>query len=109
MTSLVLTYIHSIHGDIDPKKLQQQENIVQAMIYDPTEAPDCVYQAINDLMTMGAAGHAPYTPSQAVNMAYIILSRTGKFGNSLREWICKPQQDITWVNFKAHLLQLTRN
>ena len=99
---ILSTHLYPLYGDIDPEKLQQQESTVRSMVYDPTEAPDVVYQAIDNLMTMGSAGHAPYTSSQAVNMAYIILSKTGKFETSLREWIRKPQVDKTWVNFKAH-------
>ena len=75
------------------------------MVYDPIEALDCVYSAVDDLMlAMGAAGHAPYTSSQAVDMAYLILSKTGKFENSLREWICKPQNKKTRTYFKLHFM-----
>lgn len=99
---ILSTHLYPLYGDIDPEKLQLQESTVRAMVYDPVEAPECVYKAIDDLMAMGAAGHSPYSPTQAVNMAYIILSKTGKFETSLREWIRKPQVDKTWVNFKVH-------
>ena len=75
-----------MYGDINPDKLQTQESAVQAMVYDPINAPDCVYMAVDNLMKVEEAGHAPYTLSQAVNMAYIVvLSKTRKFENLLRE------------------------
>ena len=99
---IIMDHLYAIYGDIDPQKLQEEEEKVKQLVYDVSLPPDTVYMAIEDLMDMGEASNAPFTQRQAVNMAYNIISRTGRFTENIREWLRRPIIQQTWINFKRH-------
>ena len=45
-----------------------------------------------------------YTQLQAINIAYVIIHRTGKFGLAICEWNSMPAIKKTWVRFKHFFL-----
>lgn len=58
---------------------------------------------IEDHTDLSEAAGALLTQNQAINMAYIILDKTGKFKDCIKEWNRKPVVDKTWHNFKEHI------
>ena len=98
-------HLYPKYGRINPKKLYEQQQRVQEMHYDVLSPPDVVFQAVEDLCDYAEAANCPFNQKQAVNIAYIIFNRTGRFKDGVREWIRRPVQQKTWVNFKLHFLQ----
>ena len=95
-------HLYAKYGKINPKKLYEQQQRVQEMHYDAISPPDVVFQAVEDLCDYAEAALCPFNQKQAVNIAYIIFNRTGKFKDGVREWIRLPPLQKTWINFKRH-------
>ena len=78
--------MYDTYGNVTPRSLQDYEDRVKQMIYDPMQPIDDVFNAVMDLVDYSDAAQAPYTQQQTINIAYIILSRPGKFGKWILEW-----------------------
>lgn len=102
---IIMTHLYPNYGDIDPHRLQEEEEKVKNTVYDVTFPPDTIYMIIEDLMDLAEAAEAPFSQRQAVMIGYNIMNRTGRFKDSLREWIRKPTIQQTWIAFKTHFSQ----
>ena len=90
------------YGEVDSFKLEQEREKVMQMTYDRAYPPDTVYETVEDLMDMAAASGVPFTQRQAVNMAIVVINKTGLFREDMRRWIEVPPQNRTWIAFKQH-------
>lgn len=97
----IIKYLFMTYGKITPTKLQEKEVKVKQIVYDPTTPIDVIFNPVDDLVDYANAANFPYSNEQIINLAYIILMNTGKFGNYIREWNRKPPDVKTWVNFKS--------
>ena len=98
----LLRQLYQLYGRVTPQKLQDQEDKIRQMTYDPTNPIDGIFTAIDDLVHYADAANSPYTQPQIVNMGYIILNRTGIFRRWILDWNTKPSIQQTWTNFKIH-------
>ncbi len=98
----ILRHLYSVYGRVTPQKLQDRENAVQQMIYDPVNPIDGIFTAVNELVQYAAAANSPYTQAQIINLAYIILNCTGHFRRWILSWNELPQVQKTWTTFKMH-------
>ena len=50
---------------------------------------------------MSTAAKADFTEQQLIDIAYVIINKTGKYQPYIREWSRLPIDQCTWANFKT--------
>jgi DNA anti-recombination protein RmuC len=68
---------------------------------DVTQPIDIYFQTIDDCVQFATDGQVPFTPTQVVQTAYHVVSRSGIYNEACKEWRRKPLADQTWTHFKA--------
>jgi len=96
----ILQFLFSIHGKVSAAKLMDAELLVRQTVFHPTHPIDVIFNKVEDLLDLSIAAQADYTSQQLINIAYVIINKTGKFSNDIREWNKLPLR--TWANFKNH-------
>ena len=84
-------------------ELLEQEDIIKKTIYNPRDPITTVFSAVEELLEFTNITRTSYTQLQAVNISYVIIHRTGKFGLAIRDWNRMPEIQNTWVQFKQFL------
>ena len=98
----LICQLYQMYGKVTPQKLQDKEDKVRQMAYDPVNPIDGIFTAINELVHYSTAANAPYTQSQTINMAYLLLNKTGVFRRWILDWNAQPPAQKIWINFKLH-------
>ena len=98
----ILRHLYSVYGRVTPQKLQDRESAVRQMVYDPVNPIDGIFTAIDELVQYADAANTPYTQAQIINLAYIIVNRTGHFRRWILSWNERDPVQKTWTNFKLH-------
>ena len=96
----IIAFLFRMHGKITPTELQQRLTTVSAMVYDPVQPIDDVFDAIQEIADLAQVAGVPFTNLQMVNMAYVIINNTRKFGKYIVEWNHLPPMQRTWMRFK---------
>lgn len=107
MTSLVSTY-----GDISPIMLNQKREEITTMVYEDHNKPvDIIFTAIEKYSDLADLSGAKESPDQMVNMAKIILTRSGLFTQDIRAWEDGDETSFSDFkkNFKRAQLELRRH
>ena len=97
----VLTHLQENYGQLMPHKILEQEDIVKKTNYNPRDPIAIVLSAVEELLKFSDITGMSYTKLQAVNTAYVIVHKTGKFVLAISEWNCMPEIQKTWVGFKT--------
>ena len=100
-TYQILQFLYDEYGRVTPQMLQDQETKLKNMVYDPTHPIDSLFAAVEELCDLAESGGTPYTQAQCVNIAYVILNNTGAFPDAIRDWIRKPVNQRSWIQFKV--------
>ena len=98
-------HLYPNYGEVDSFVLEEEREKVMQMTYDVAYPPDIVYETVEDLMDMATASGVPFTQRQAVNMAIVLINRTGVFKDDMRTWLGVPPQQRTWIAFKQHFTE----
>ena len=98
----IIEYLFRNYGRVTPAQLIHEEQTVTNYSYDPTLPIVVVFNKIDDLMDLANAAGSPYSAQQVINFGYIILNRTGKFGQGIREWNRLLPNQKTWDAFQTH-------
>ena len=98
----IILYLFRNYGRVTPAALVDEEQKVLQWTFDPNLPIVLVFNKVADLMDLASAAGSPYTAKQLINFAYVIINRTGKFRNGIREWNRLPDVQQTWDNFTAH-------
>ena len=101
----ILLYLFRIYGKVTPSQLVSEEDAVKRLTYDTRTPIDGIFNAIEDLQELAELSDVPYTPSQIVNLGFIIMNSHRMLRSDVRKWIRKPAVDKTWANFKLHFTQ----
>lgn len=96
----ILAYLYRLHGKITPAELQQRAMTVTALVYDPINPIDDVFDAVQEVIDMAQVAGAPYMVQHIVNMAYVIVNNTRQFSKWIAEWNRLPPGQSNWLNFK---------
>ena len=96
----IIQYLFTNHGKISPTQLQDRESKITQLIYDPTLPLDSIFKPIEDLMDYATAAGIPYSNTQVITFAYVLILKTGKFGTYITDWNRRPTNNKTWANFK---------
>ena len=83
-----------------PHELLEREDIVKNTNYNLCNPIATVLSAVEELLEFADITRKSYTQLQAVNIAYVIIHRTVKFGLAICDWDCMPEIQKTWVRFK---------
>ena len=103
----VLTHLQENYGQLMPHEILEQEDIAKKTIYNPHNPIATMFSAVRGILEFADIKGTSYTQLQAVNIAYIILHRTGKSGLAICEWNCMPEVQKMWVFFKQFFGRLT--
>ena len=106
--SAILAYLHQVYGQVSPQMLENREQEIKDMTYNPRHPIDTVFNAVDDLADYARLGKQPLTNRQIVAKAYIIINKTRRFKTPINEWNRKDDADRTWTNFKTHFRQAHR-
>ena len=82
--------------------IEDQDVELSSMIYNPRLPIDVVLNAVKDFVDFAALGKQPFTASQTIAKAYIILNQMRRFKLPLTEWNRKPDTSKYWDAFKRH-------
>ena len=88
--------------------LEDKEQELKAMAYNPKYPIDTVFNAVDDLADFARLGKQPLTDRQIMSKAYIIINKTRRFKSSINAWNRKAENDQTWTNFKIFFRQAHR-
>ena len=69
-----------------PHELLEWEEIFKKTNYYPCDPIATMFSAVKKTLDFADITRTSYTKLQAVNIAYMIIHRTGKFGLLIREW-----------------------
>ena len=72
------------------------------MVYNQCLPIDVVFNGVEDLVDFAALDKQPFTASQTIAKAYIILNKTRRFKILLTEWNRKADGTKSWDAFKRH-------
>lgn len=98
----LIDYLFVNYGRVTPAKLQHEEQQLTEWIYDPALPIVLVFNKIHDLLDLATAAGSPYSAQQIINFGYLILNKTGKFNQGIREWNWLLPAQKTWANFQTH-------
>ena len=96
----MLTHLQNNYGQLMPHELLEREYIVKKRIYNPRYPMATVFSAFEGILEFSYITGMSYMQDQAMDIAYVILHRTGNFGLEIRKWNCMKTVQRTWVRFK---------
>ncbi len=102
---IIFDHLYETYGEIDIDTLDEHAHRVRTMNYDAAQPINDVFTAVDDLLDVAVAADAPYSAKQAINFAYGILKRNGRFVDALTKWEAKTPQQRTWGAFKTHFTE----
>ena len=103
-TRNLIEHLMQSYGNITPNDLSHNDTVFRKP-YDPNQPIETFYSQIEDAMDYADAGRSAYTAAQVVTNAYSLISNTGMFPESCREWRRKLEADKTWACFKVHFTE----
>ena len=86
----ILLYLFRIYGKVTPSQLVSEEDAVKKLTYDTSIPIDGIFNSIEDLQELAELSGVPYTPSQIVNLGFIIMNSHRMLRSDVRNWIRKP-------------------
>ena len=86
-------------------ELLEWEDIVKETNHNPRDPIATVFSAVKEILNFADITGTSYTQLQAVEIAWVVIHNTGKFGLDIREWDCMPEIQKTWVRFKHLFLE----
>ena len=69
-----------------PQDLIERKYIVKKTTYHPWDPTATVFSAVEEFLKFVDINGTSYTQEQAVNIAYMIIHRTGNIGSAIRKW-----------------------
>jgi hypothetical protein len=96
----IINHLLDTYGRITPTMIDDYEQNLKSLTYDPASPIDNIFNAVEDLMEYAELATQPYTQRQAVAKAYTIINKTGRFKEAIKSWIRRAPQTQTWIAFK---------
>ncbi len=85
-----------------PAALLQHIMLFQSM-YSPQDAPEVLFQHIEDCQEVQILGEDPYTAQQLLNNAVCLLLQAGLYTQDFKDWDCKIAANKIWTNLKTFI------
>ena len=96
----LIQHLYTNYGVITQLDLNENENRMKAP-YDPAQPIEILFDQIETAMEYADSAGAPYTDTQTVTTAYLLIFRTGLYKDACKEWNRRPLAEKTWQNFKT--------
>ena len=84
------------YGQVPYHRLREEEEKVQNFIYNTTDPPIVIFNAIEELSNLSKTANLEKLQQQITNYGLEILRQNGEFKTSITTWINKPPFDLTW-------------
>jgi len=101
----ILDYLQTAYGQISPQMLEDSEQELRNLSYNPRLSIDVVFNAVEDYIDFAELILQPMSQRQTIYKAYIVINKTRRFKTAITEWNRRPKADKTWINFKTHFRQ----
>ena len=101
----MLERLFSTYGKVTPDQLRRAEERVNTYVWRANDAPDVLYNMIEELVFISEAANLPKTNNQIVNYGLEAIRKTGEYERALMSWYEKAEGDQTWSNFKTHFTE----
>merc|ERR1719203_892245 len=98
----ILGYLYQNYGYVSPQKLKEYEDQVRNLAYDPASPINNVFTAVDNLSLIAYRAGSEYSHAHKINMAYVIISKTGLYQSALSKWLQTAPATRTWDQFKTH-------
>ena len=95
----LIQHLYTNYGVITQLDLNENENRMKAP-YDPAQPIEVLFDQIETAMEYADSAGTPYTDTQTVTTAYLLIFRTGLYKDACKEWNRRPLAEKTWQNFK---------
>ena len=102
---VILDYLFSNHGRVTPAMLHHEKKQVKKMFYDPQHPVDFMFNKVEDPLDLSIAASANFSEQQLINIAYVLLTSTGKYQHYISEWSRLALEQNTWAHFKTRFRQ----
>ena len=99
----IIEYLQSNFGKISEHELNDKEDTLKAMVYDPTSPVQTVFNKIKSFQDLCTLLKKSKTDGQLVTLGYLIFSKTRLFMDALKDWNEKGDADKTYTKFKTHM------
>ena len=99
-TMTILTYLYTNYGSITSIDLDAHKTKMKQP-YDINLPITTLFKQIEDGVEYAEAGNDPFTDTQVVNMAYVLLFNTGAYKDDCKDWTRRATAAKTWTHFKA--------
>jgi hypothetical protein len=101
----ILAHLRTTDGHISPQMMENQEQELRTMVYNPKFPIGTIFNAVEDSSNYAELAQQPITAHQTIAKAYLLLNKTGRFKQAITEWNRTPAIEKTWPNFKTHFRQ----
>ena len=98
-TRQILDHLYTVYGQLSPADLAENDSRMRTE-YDAALPIETLYEQIEDAQELAAAGGAPYSPVQVVNVAFNLVFHTGHFKGACEKWRERAVDTQTWDEFK---------
>jgi hypothetical protein len=95
----LLAHLYATYAKITPADLDAND-IAMKKPCDVNQPIEVFFKQIEDATEFAAAGQAPYSPEQVLNIAYQLVFRTGIFVDDCKTWKKQPALYKNWPQFK---------
>ena len=92
--------ITATYGRPTPTALLQNNTLFRS-VYSPQDAPEVLFQRIEDCQEVQILGEDPYTAQQLLNNAVRLLLQTGLYTRDFKDWDHKTAADKIWMTLKT--------
>ena len=91
----LILHLFQTYGKITAKQLRKICNEVATMVYNLSEPITVIFDAIDNQGKLGELVGKPYTLSQIVDLAFLVISNYSFFRDDVRRWLrcsrtCRP-------------------
>jgi hypothetical protein len=97
----LLTHLHDIYGTMTEAELDRNLDGMKIQL-NPLTSIEILFTQINDGLAFAPAGGDPPTGPSIIQIAYNIITATGRFDVATRDWRAKTATQKTWATFQVH-------
>jgi hypothetical protein len=101
----IIDHLSTTYGRVTAQMFDDKSELLRQMTYDPNQPIDNIFTAVDELADFAELARNNITQRQCVSRAYLILNKSGKLKEAIREWNRKPTGNQNWINFKVHFRQ----
>ena len=98
----ILAYLQTAYGRVSPQMLEDHEQELRNLSYNPRLPIDVVFNAVEDYIDFAELT----SQQQTVAKAYIAINKKRRFKTTITEWNCRPESIKNWINNKTHFHQV---